>query len=68
LGKEEKKITIPKINWKNSEYAKEFTQVQITNPDFLKLYNEASSYIVGMDNLLKSIMISLLADGHILVE
>jgi len=67
LNKEEKKQE-KKINWKETDFWKEFWLVQIQHPKFLEVYNKASEYIIWADNLLKSIIVSLLADGHILVE
>ena len=56
------------FDWKNTIFAKELEPLEISNSEFLKLYSKLKEYIVGSDNLLKSILVSILSNWHILVE
>ncbi len=68
--KEEKKDdNLVIFDYENTEIAQEFKNLNIKHEKFANVYNKAKEYIVWSDNLLKSIIIWILADDwHILVE
>jgi len=45
------------FDYKNTVYAKEFDNFEIKHYEFKKIFEEASNYIVGLDNLLKAVII-----------
>ncbi len=55
-------------NYKDPEIVDEFKNIDIKNEDIKRLYERVQEYIVWSDNLIKWIIISILADNHILVE
>ena len=57
-----------KFDYKRTVYAKEFNNFEIKHSEFKKIFEGASNYIVGLDNLLKAIIIWILSNWHILVE
>jgi len=56
------------INYKETDFYQELNNLNIQNEKILKLKENISHYIVWSDNLINSIIVSILADGHILVE
>ncbi len=56
------------INYKNTDFFQELNKLDIKNERILKLKENISNYIIWSDNLINSIIVSILADWHILVE
>ena len=56
------------IDFKNTVFFQELNKLDIKNSKILDLKQEISKYIVWSDNLINSIIVSILADWHILVE
>jgi len=57
-----------KIDYKNTAFYGKLENIDIKNNDILKLKQEISKYIIGSENLINSIIVSLLSNWHILVE
>ena len=64
----EKKDNLNLQVYKDPEIVDEFKNIDIKNESIKKLYEKVKEYIVWSDNLIKWIIISILADNHILVE
>ena len=56
------------INYKNTNFFQELNNLDIKNEKILTLKENISNYIIWSDNLINSIIVSILADWHILVE
>ncbi len=56
------------IDYKNTDFFYELSKLDIENEKILKLKKDISKYIVWSDNLINSIIVSILSDWHILVE
>jgi len=59
---------IKPLEYLDKDVILEFLNVKIIQPDLQSLYQEVKKYIIWTDNLIKGIIISILADDHILVE
>lgn len=59
---------IHKINYKESDFYKELQNCKISNQKVLDLKNKLSKYIVWSENLINAMIVSILANWHILVE
>lgn len=56
------------INYKDTEFYNQLNNLDIKQENILKLKKEFSKYIVWSENLINSIIVSILANWHILVE
>lgn len=68
LSIDNKKDLQKEIMYEDEIILNEFKTVNISNLDIQNLYQEVKKYIVWTDNLIKWIIISILADNHLLVE
>ncbi len=67
LNSDEKESVI-KIDYKNTDFFNELKWLNIKNEKISEIKKEISNYIVWMENLVNSIIVSILSDDHILVE
>jgi len=69
LSIDEKKENInQKFDYKNTDFFYELKKIEIKNDNILKLKEKVQEYIIWTDNLINSIIVAILSDGHILVE
>ena len=68
LSLDKKSDNIKEVKYEDKLVLEEFKNVQILQDDIKQLFDKVKNYIVWTDNLVKAIIISILADDHILVE
>jgi len=57
-----------KLDYKNTDFFDELKKINIENDKISQVKKEIWNYIVWMDNLINSILVSILSNDHILVE
>ena len=63
-----KKNNSNNINYKDTDFFNQLSNLDIKQEKILELKKEFSKYIVWSENLINSIIVAILADWHILVE